>query len=143
MVSLLSWEQSAEPIEASPFLLIFGRRAIQGWPSGTSIDSEDTLGFSSLVDIRPMIETMPLERASEAYDRMMAGESAVPDGIDHWALGFDSIPATTTFSHGLRAELVRAQAARLSTEQLTICCISGLLSLVSLDIWLRGQDLNL
>jgi D-arabinose 1-dehydrogenase-like Zn-dependent alcohol dehydrogenase len=66
---------SAEPIEASPLLLIFGRRAIQGWPSGTSIDSEDTLGFSSLVNIRPMIETMPLERATEAYDRMMTGEA--------------------------------------------------------------------
>jgi D-arabinose 1-dehydrogenase-like Zn-dependent alcohol dehydrogenase len=66
---------SAEPIEASPFLLIFGRRAIQGWPSGTSIDSEDTLGFSALVNVRPMIETMPLERAVEAYDRMMTGEA--------------------------------------------------------------------
>jgi D-arabinose 1-dehydrogenase-like Zn-dependent alcohol dehydrogenase len=66
---------SGEPIEASPLLLIFGRRAIQGWPSGTSIDSEDTLGFSALVNIRPMIETMPLERAPEAYDRMMTGEA--------------------------------------------------------------------
>jgi D-arabinose 1-dehydrogenase-like Zn-dependent alcohol dehydrogenase len=66
---------SGEPVEASPLLLIFGRRAIQGWPSGTSIDSEDTLGFSALVNIRPMIETMPLERAPEAYDRMMTGEA--------------------------------------------------------------------
>ncbi len=64
---------SPEPIEVSPFLLIMGRRAIQGWPSGTSIDSEDTLAFSALADIRPMIETMPLERAAEAYERMMSG----------------------------------------------------------------------
>ena len=66
---------SAEPLEASTLLLILGRRAIQGWPSGTSIDSEDTLGFSALVNVRPMIETMPLERAPEAYERMMTGEA--------------------------------------------------------------------
>lgn len=66
---------SAEPIEVSPFLLIGGRRTIQGWPSGTSIDSEDTLAFSALAGIRPMIETMPLERAPEAYERMMSGEA--------------------------------------------------------------------
>lgn len=64
---------SPEPIEVSPFLLIMGRRAIQGWPSGTSIDSEDTLAFSALANVRPMIETMPLERAAEAYERMMSG----------------------------------------------------------------------
>jgi len=64
---------SSEPIEASPLQLILARRVIQGWPSGTSIDSEDTLGFSALVNIRPMIETMPLERASEAFDRMISG----------------------------------------------------------------------
>jgi D-arabinose 1-dehydrogenase-like Zn-dependent alcohol dehydrogenase len=66
---------SMEPIEVSPLMLIFQRRAIQGWPSGSSIDSEDTLGFSALANIRPMIETMPLERAPEAYDRMMSGEA--------------------------------------------------------------------
>jgi D-arabinose 1-dehydrogenase-like Zn-dependent alcohol dehydrogenase len=64
---------SPDPIEVSPFLLIGGRRAIQGWPSGTSIDSEDTLAFSALANIRPMIETMPLERAADAYERMMSG----------------------------------------------------------------------
>jgi D-arabinose 1-dehydrogenase-like Zn-dependent alcohol dehydrogenase len=64
---------SADAIEVSPLLLISGHRAIQGWPSGTSIDSEDTLAFSALANIRPMIETMPLERAAEAYERMMSG----------------------------------------------------------------------
>lgn len=62
-----------DPIEVSPFLLIGARRGIQGWPSGTSIESEDTLAFSALANIRPMIETMPLERAAEAYERMMSG----------------------------------------------------------------------
>lgn len=64
---------SPEPIEVSPLLLIGGRRSIQGWPSGTSSDSEDTLAFSTLSGIRPMIETMPLEKAPEAYERMMSG----------------------------------------------------------------------
>jgi D-arabinose 1-dehydrogenase-like Zn-dependent alcohol dehydrogenase len=64
---------SAEPIEVSPLLLIGGRRSISGWPSGTSADSEDTMAFSALADIRPMIETMPLERAAEAFDKMMSG----------------------------------------------------------------------
>jgi D-arabinose 1-dehydrogenase-like Zn-dependent alcohol dehydrogenase len=64
---------SAEPIEVTPIQLIGGERSIQGWASGTSIDSEDTLGFSALSGVRPMIETMPLERAAEAFDRMMSG----------------------------------------------------------------------
>ncbi len=66
---------SPDAIEVSPLLLISARRSIQGWPSGTSIDSEDTLKFSVLADVRPMIETMPLERAPEAYERMMSGEA--------------------------------------------------------------------
>ncbi len=64
-----------EPIEAPPVLLIGSRRGIQGWPSGTSIDSEDTLAFSALTNVRPMIETMPLEQAPEAYERMMSGKA--------------------------------------------------------------------
>lgn len=64
---------SHEPVEVSTILMVGGRRSIQGWPSGTSMDSEDTLKFSALANIRPMIETMPLERAAEAYERMMSG----------------------------------------------------------------------
>jgi D-arabinose 1-dehydrogenase-like Zn-dependent alcohol dehydrogenase len=64
-----------EAIEVSPLLLISGRRSILGWPAGTSIDSEDTMAFSALAEIRPMIETMPLERAPEAYERMMRGDA--------------------------------------------------------------------
>jgi len=66
---------SADPIEVSPVQLISARRSIQGWPSGTAIDSEDTLAFSVLSGVRPMIETMPLERAAEAYERMMSGNA--------------------------------------------------------------------
>jgi D-arabinose 1-dehydrogenase-like Zn-dependent alcohol dehydrogenase len=63
------------PIEAPAALLIAGRRSIVGWPSGSSIDSEDTLTFSALTGVRPMIETFPLARAAEGYDRMMSGQA--------------------------------------------------------------------
>lgn len=66
---------SMQPIEIPPLALILARRSIVGWPSGTSRDSEDTLGFSVLAAVRPMIETYPLERAAEAYDRMMSGKA--------------------------------------------------------------------
>jgi D-arabinose 1-dehydrogenase-like Zn-dependent alcohol dehydrogenase len=64
-----------EAIEASPFQLIMARRSVQGWPSGRAIDSEDTLAFSAQSGVKPMIETMPLERAAEAYDRMLSGKA--------------------------------------------------------------------
>jgi D-arabinose 1-dehydrogenase-like Zn-dependent alcohol dehydrogenase len=66
---------SADPIEVSPLMLIGQRRSIAGWPSGTSADSEDTLKFSVSEDVRPMIETYPLEQAAEAYARMMSGKA--------------------------------------------------------------------
>ncbi len=64
-----------ESIEVSPLLLISGRRKVQGWPSGTSADSEDTLAFSARNGVRPMNEIFPLERIGEAYDRMMSGKA--------------------------------------------------------------------
>lgn len=54
--------------------LIGGKRAIQGWASGTAMDSEDTLRFSVLRHVRPLIETFPLKRANEAYERMMSNQ---------------------------------------------------------------------
>jgi D-arabinose 1-dehydrogenase-like Zn-dependent alcohol dehydrogenase len=54
--------------------LIGGTRSILGWASGTAMDSEDTLNFSALRHVRPMIETFPLERAEEAYNRMMSNQ---------------------------------------------------------------------
>jgi D-arabinose 1-dehydrogenase-like Zn-dependent alcohol dehydrogenase len=64
-----------EPIEVSPVQLINGSRAIQGWASGTPADAEDTLRFAELSGVRPMIETYPLEKAAEAYARMMSGNA--------------------------------------------------------------------
>jgi len=63
------------PIEVTPVQLISGVRTIQGWASGTSADSEDTLRFAELSGVRPMIETYPLERAAEAYARMISGKA--------------------------------------------------------------------
>jgi len=51
------------------------RRSIMGWPSSRSIDSQDTLRFSALTGVRPMTEVFPLERAAEAYERMMSGKA--------------------------------------------------------------------
>jgi D-arabinose 1-dehydrogenase-like Zn-dependent alcohol dehydrogenase len=64
-----------EPIEVAPVQLINGSRAIQGWASGTPADAEDTLRFAELSGVRPMIETYPLEKATEAYARMMSGNA--------------------------------------------------------------------
>jgi len=64
-----------DPIEVTPPQLIFGSRRIQGWAAGTPADSEDTLHFSQLSGVRPMIETYPLENAAEAYARMMSGKA--------------------------------------------------------------------
>jgi D-arabinose 1-dehydrogenase-like Zn-dependent alcohol dehydrogenase len=64
-----------EAIEVSPLLLISGRRSVKGWPSGTSADSQDTLAFSARNGVRPMNELFPLERAAEAYERMMSGKA--------------------------------------------------------------------
>ncbi len=64
-----------DPIEVTPLQLINGSRTIQGWASGTPADSEDTLRFSELTGVRPMIETYPLEKAAEAYARMLSGKA--------------------------------------------------------------------
>jgi D-arabinose 1-dehydrogenase-like Zn-dependent alcohol dehydrogenase len=64
-----------DPIEVTPVQLISGSRTIQGWAGGTSADCEDTLRFAELAGVRPMIETYPLEKAAEAYARMMSGEA--------------------------------------------------------------------
>jgi D-arabinose 1-dehydrogenase-like Zn-dependent alcohol dehydrogenase len=66
---------AAEPLEVTASLLIGGRRSIMGWPSGTSIDSQDTLSFSALTGVRAMTEVFPLERAAEAYELMMSGKA--------------------------------------------------------------------
>jgi len=64
-----------EPIEVAPVQLIVGSKTIQGWAAGTPADSEDTLRFAELSGVRAMIETYPLEKAAEAYARMMSGKA--------------------------------------------------------------------
>ena len=64
-----------EPLTITPLQLIFARRMVRGWPSGTARDSEDTLQFSSLSGVRPMIERYPLEKVAEAYDQMISGRA--------------------------------------------------------------------
>jgi D-arabinose 1-dehydrogenase-like Zn-dependent alcohol dehydrogenase len=66
---------AADQLEASPLVLLMGRRSIEGWYSGTSIDSQDTLNFSVQSGVRSMNETYPLERAAEAFDRMISGKA--------------------------------------------------------------------
>lgn len=64
-----------EPMEVSAVALLSARRDIQGWPSGTAMDSEDTLRFSSQAGVKAMIEKYPLEKANEAFARMMSGKA--------------------------------------------------------------------
>jgi D-arabinose 1-dehydrogenase-like Zn-dependent alcohol dehydrogenase len=64
-----------DPIEVTPIQLISGSKSIQGWAAGTPADSEDTLRFAELSGVRPMIETYPLEKAAEAYARMLSGKA--------------------------------------------------------------------
>jgi D-arabinose 1-dehydrogenase-like Zn-dependent alcohol dehydrogenase len=64
-----------EPMELPVVQLILARRAIQGWPSGTAMDSQETLEFSAFAGVRPMIERYPLTKVKEAYDRMASGHA--------------------------------------------------------------------
>lgn len=66
---------SDEPVEVPPNLFIMGRQSVQGWASGSSIDSQDTLSFSALSGVRSMNEIFPLEQAAEAYELMMSGKA--------------------------------------------------------------------
>jgi D-arabinose 1-dehydrogenase-like Zn-dependent alcohol dehydrogenase len=66
---------SSDPIEVTPLQLINGSRTIQGWASGTPADSEDTLNFAEISGVRPMVETYPLEKAAQAYARMVSGKA--------------------------------------------------------------------
>jgi len=65
----------SEPLEVPLAPLIMGKRNIQGWPSGTAMDSEDTLRFSAMTGVRPMIEKFGLRDVRKAYERMLSGEA--------------------------------------------------------------------
>ena len=66
---------AADSIQVSPLLLLSGRRSVKGWYSGTTIQSQDTLKFSVLTDVRSMNEVYALERVAEAYERMISGKA--------------------------------------------------------------------
>jgi D-arabinose 1-dehydrogenase-like Zn-dependent alcohol dehydrogenase len=66
---------AAEPVQVAGIPLLLGRRSIVGWPSGSSIDSQETFSFSLLFGVRAMNEVFPLERAAEAYEHMMSGKA--------------------------------------------------------------------
>ena len=65
----------AEPMSVSALPLIFGRRSIMGWPSGTSMDSQETLKFAQQAGVKPRVELFSLDDAQAAYDRMLSGEA--------------------------------------------------------------------
>ena len=64
-----------DAISVTPIQLIRGRSSLQGWASGTAMDSQETMEFSALAGVRPMIEKYPLEKAAEAYQQMISGRA--------------------------------------------------------------------
>ncbi len=64
-----------EPIQIQALSLIGGNRSIKGWASGTAIDSQDTMNFSALTNVRSINQTFPLEKVDEAYQLMMSGKA--------------------------------------------------------------------
>jgi D-arabinose 1-dehydrogenase-like Zn-dependent alcohol dehydrogenase len=66
---------AAGNMEVSPIVLLSGKRVIEGWYSGTSIDSQETLNFSVQSGVRSMNEVFPLERAAEGFERMLSGKA--------------------------------------------------------------------
>ena len=72
---LVTLAATIDPVKVATLQLIMGRKTIAGWPSGTAKDSEDTLQFSARSNTLPMIETFPLEKAEEAYERMITNKA--------------------------------------------------------------------
>jgi D-arabinose 1-dehydrogenase-like Zn-dependent alcohol dehydrogenase len=66
---------SANPMELAPVQLIRGGKTMEGWAGVTPAESEDALRFAKLRGVRALTETYPLEKAAEAYARMMSGEA--------------------------------------------------------------------
>ena len=100
---------SADPITVTPIQLIGARRSIQGWPSGTARDSEDTLNYCALTGIRPMVETFPLEQAAAAYDRMLSGKARFRVVL---TMGGERIENGSVLPDALRESSTRASCAR-------------------------------
>lgn len=73
--SLIVVGADMQPLTITPLQLIAGSKMVHGWASGTARDSQDTLEFSALSGVRPMIERYPLEKAAEAYNQMISGRA--------------------------------------------------------------------
>jgi D-arabinose 1-dehydrogenase-like Zn-dependent alcohol dehydrogenase len=72
---LIALGVSQEPIAVTSVQLIGGRKSVAGWPSGSSIDSQDTLRFSAYTGVRPIVQELPLERAADGYKMMMDNQA--------------------------------------------------------------------
>ncbi|MFF5025167.1 alcohol dehydrogenase [Streptomyces collinus] len=72
-----------DPLGITPVQLLLSGRVVRGHPSGTSQDVEDTMAFSALHGIRPTIESVPLDRADEAYRKMLAGKARFRMVLDY------------------------------------------------------------
>jgi len=72
---LLVLGAASEPLSINAIPLLVARKTVQGWPSGTARDSEDTLNFSAQTGVRPMIERYPLEKAAQGYEQMISGRA--------------------------------------------------------------------
>jgi D-arabinose 1-dehydrogenase-like Zn-dependent alcohol dehydrogenase len=70
---LLIVAAAGEPTAISTLNLLSGRQ-IAGWPSGTAIDSEDTMNFSAMSGVKPRIEKFKLEDAESAFDKMIKNQ---------------------------------------------------------------------
>jgi alcohol dehydrogenase, propanol-preferring len=66
---------SGDSLDLSPVQFLNGRKTLRGWTAGFAKDSEQTISFSLLTDVHPIIETYPLEKAQEAFDRMMNAQA--------------------------------------------------------------------
>jgi D-arabinose 1-dehydrogenase-like Zn-dependent alcohol dehydrogenase len=69
--------------DLSPLQLIMGGKTVMGWPSGTAVDTEDTLKFAHLFGIKPKIEVFSIDDVQAAYDRMMSGKAVFRVVIKH------------------------------------------------------------
>lgn len=73
--TLLLLGAGSEPIPVSSLQLLMRRQRVMGWPSGTALDSQQTMDFSVISGVRSRNEVFPLDRATEAYDRMMSNHA--------------------------------------------------------------------
>ena len=74
------------PFNSSPTVAI-----IQGWASGIPTDSEDTLRFSELTGVRPMIEKYPLAKATKGLRPHDERQSRISRGLDHGISGIAAL----------------------------------------------------